>query len=102
MAYHHLESISHATRRLSSYLKPQGSLFVIDLLNTDDVNMDELFTEHKDNLVAHRGGFTEEDVTKAFVAADMSFEFLPSISVRKKGQLLSLFVVRAYNKRGSE
>ncbi|KAH6919231.1 hexaprenyldihydroxybenzoate methyltransferase [Coprinopsis sp. MPI-PUGE-AT-0042] len=96
MAYHHFESITHATTTLSLYLKPQGFLFVIDLLKADGIDMDELFPEHKDHLVAHRGGFTEGEIEKAFEAAGMVFEFLPSISVKKKGHPLSLFVAKGY------
>jgi hypothetical protein len=102
MSYHHIESIASATEILSSHLKPKGSLIVIDILKVDNVDMDELFPEHKDNLVAHRGGFTVEDIKKAFLEAGLSFEFLPSIPATKEGRAMSLFVAKGCKRPASE
>ncbi|TFK24929.1 hexaprenyldihydroxybenzoate methyltransferase [Coprinopsis marcescibilis] len=95
MAYHHFESIEHITRTLSTHLKPSGALVVVDLLKSEDVDVDSLFPEHQDQIVAHRGGISEKDIELAFESSGLSkFELHPDISVKKNGHDLRIFVAK--------
>ncbi|KAJ3525832.1 hypothetical protein NMY22_g10410 [Coprinellus aureogranulatus] len=95
-AYHHFESIGDVTKALVSYLKPGGTLIVVDLIQPDDhVDLDELFPEHNSSIVAHRGGFKEEQVVQAFRDAGLDgVEFRPAVNVKKKGHSLRLFLAK--------
>ncbi|EAU81858.2 hexaprenyldihydroxybenzoate methyltransferase [Coprinopsis cinerea okayama7 len=94
MAYHHFESIADMTRILTSYLKPNGRLLVVDLLKAEDIDLDVIFPEHKDNIVAHRGGFKQEDIEEAFTTCGLRLEFWPDIAVKKSGHDLRLFIAK--------
>ncbi|KAF9453664.1 hypothetical protein P691DRAFT_799616 [Macrolepiota fuliginosa MF-IS2] len=79
---------------LSSFLKPGGSLLVIDLLKDDNLDVDNLFPEHREHdIVAHRGGFTQIEIEDAFVVANLTLlEFSEGIKAKKKGHPVTLFI----------
>ena len=94
-AYHHFQSIQDVTKALVSYLKPGGTLIVVDLIQPgeDVLDLDELFPDHDGTIVAHRGGFREETVVYAFQQAGLEgIEFRPAVKVKKKGHALHLFL----------
>ncbi|KAF6758178.1 hexaprenyldihydroxybenzoate methyltransferase [Ephemerocybe angulata] len=95
-AYHHFESIEDVTTALVSYLKPGGTLIVVDLIQPgEQVNLDELFPEHEGSIVAHRGGFKETTIVQAFEKSGLQeVEFRPAVNVKKKGQSLQLFLAK--------
>jgi len=95
-SYHHFDDIATMTEALASFLKPGGSLLVIDLLRDDNLDIDGLFPEHREhNIVAHRGGFTQVEIEDAFVAAGLtSLEFNEGIKAKKKGQPVTLFIAQ--------
>lgn len=84
------------TQALCSFLRPGGSLLVIDLLKDETIDVDELFPEHgTHNIVAHRGGFTRVQIQESFTMAGLeSFEFKVAIKARKKGYPVTLFVAQ--------
>jgi len=84
------------TQALSKYLKPGGTLLVLDLLKDDNLIIDGVFAEHGTyDIVAHKGGFARHQVEEAFHAAGLlSFVFDDAISARKNGYPVTLFVAR--------
>jgi len=93
-AYHHFESIEDVTRTLAFFLKPGGSLMVSDILKPS--NEDEVFQHGSHaHIVAHKGGFKEADMRKAFDAAelqDMSFDKVTSGG--KHGRNIDFFLAK--------
>ena len=69
-AYHHFESIEAVTRTLTFFLKPGGTLMVSDIMKPSDGEVFPRDGAHR-HIVAHRGGFEEKDLQKAFDAADL-------------------------------
>lgn len=95
-AYHHFESIEAATRTLTFYLKPGGSLMVSDIMKPS--NGDEVFPRDESHIhvVAHKGGFEEADIRKAFDAGglhDMSFDKVTSTKW-KDGRSIDIFLAK--------
>jgi len=93
-AYHHFESIESVTRTLAFFLKSGGSLMVADILKSPNAGQAFQHEAYAD-FVAHRGGFEEEDIRKAFDAAglqDISFEKVTS--ARKDGFPVDFFLAR--------
>ncbi|KAF8553776.1 S-adenosyl-L-methionine-dependent methyltransferase [Imleria badia] len=68
-AYHHFPSIDEVTETLVSYLNPGGSLLVADLVHGESTH--EVFPEDAHHIVAHKGGFTEEDIRSTFEKAGL-------------------------------
>jgi hypothetical protein len=97
-AYHHFQSIDDATKRLVSYLKEDGgTLMVVDLIYSESLAdcLDEIFPEHQDGIVAHRGGFKSEAIIHVFQNVGLEdVEFQAAISVKKKGHSLELFLAK--------
>ncbi|TFK34901.1 hexaprenyldihydroxybenzoate methyltransferase [Crucibulum laeve] len=94
-SYHHFDSISSITRTLAYFLKPGGTLLVIDLLKAEHLDLDALFPDHLHHLVAHKGGFREEELRKAFDDGGLKgFEFSDAVNVKKKGEDLKLFIAK--------
>jgi len=92
-AYHHFESIEDVTRILAFFLKPGGSLMVSDIMKP--LNGDDVFHGAHEHIVAHKGGFEEGDIQKAFDAANlhnMSFEKVSSAI--KDGRTIDLFLAK--------
>ncbi|KAJ8507039.1 hypothetical protein ONZ45_g10554 [Pleurotus djamor] len=76
MAYHHISSIADTTKMLAFFLKPGGALLVIDMLKEEggeDFHRD-LGKPGWEKIVAHKGGFAEEDLRTVFEGADLAFE----------------------------
>ena len=57
------------TETLVSYLNLGGSLLVADLVHGESTS--EVFPEDAHHIVAHRGGFTEEDIRSTFDKAGL-------------------------------
>lgn len=58
MSYHHIENYREITKRISSFLKKGGWLFIIDFYNEDveTEESDHTSTEQNDSAVRHMGG----------------------------------------------
>ncbi|KAF8162776.1 S-adenosyl-L-methionine-dependent methyltransferase [Crassisporium funariophilum] len=96
-SYHHFESIADITRTLAFFLKPGGVLLVVDLLKSEDLpDAESIFPEHVHHIVAHKAGFSEEDIRTVFEDAGLSsFFFEPSaISAKKHGNPVKLFIAK--------
>lgn len=89
MAYHHFEFPDRVTRLLAHFLKPGGSLFVVDLMSHDPGNGAPVIPEHHHHIVPHRHGFSESDVRTQFEGAGLiSFHYGKAFSAlipRKEG-----------------
>ncbi|KAF5324675.1 hypothetical protein D9611_004094 [Ephemerocybe angulata] len=67
-AYHHFDSPEEITKLLGAFLKPGGSLIVIDNLQKGGETIDQ---EHR--LYITRYGFNEEDTKGLFASAGLEF-----------------------------
>jgi len=94
-AYHHFESIESVTRTLAFFLKPGGSLMVSDIMKSS--NSDGMFAHsaaHTD-IIAHKGGFDDTDIRKAFDAADLhDMTFDKVTSAKKDGHAVDFFLAK--------
>ncbi|EDR10828.1 uncharacterized protein LACBIDRAFT_315686 [Laccaria bicolor S238N-H82] len=94
-SYHHFASINDITRTLAFFLKPNGVLLVIDLLKSDDAETEDLFPDHGHHIVAHKGGFKEDDLRTAFREAGLTaFMFNDAMTVKRRGHDLKLFIAK--------
>jgi SAM-dependent methyltransferase len=94
-SYHHFASINDVTRTLAFFLKPNGVLLVIDLLKSDDAETEDIFPDHPHHVVAHKGGFKEDDLRTAFQEAGLTaFMFNDAMSVKRGGHDLKLFIAK--------
>ncbi|KAH7890065.1 S-adenosyl-L-methionine-dependent methyltransferase [Phlebopus sp. FC_14] len=92
-SYHHFSSIEKVTNTLVSYLKPAGSLLVADLMKEE--NAHEIFPENVHHIVAHKGGFSEDDVRSAFEGASLrNFTFRKVADAKHAGHPVSFFLAR--------
>ena len=92
-AYHHFTSIDDITRILTFFLKPGGSLLVADLLKAETSH--NAFPDNVNHIVAHRGGFEEGDIRKAFEGAGLvSFGFEPVTTAKYGSQSVQLFLAK--------
>ncbi|KIL61165.1 hypothetical protein M378DRAFT_180178 [Amanita muscaria Koide BX008] len=66
-AYHHFESIARVTQTLAFFLKPGGSLLVVDLEEMDP----SMFNDEQRQLVAHAHGLSEAEIRKTFEGAGL-------------------------------
>jgi 2-polyprenyl-3-methyl-5-hydroxy-6-metoxy-1,4-benzoquinol methylase len=69
-AYHHFQQPEEITRKLSSFLKPDGALIIVDNLAKGDPG-EEVVDEHRTYVT--RFGFNEEDMRTMFATAGMKF-----------------------------
>lgn len=69
MSYHHFEDILAITRTLAFFLKPGGSLLIVDIKAAPDGRV--LFPETHLHLVPHKHGLTEETVRTTFEEAGL-------------------------------
>lgn len=89
-SYHHFESIDDVTRTLAFFLKPGGVLMVVDIFKTNADSEPSIFPDHVHHIVAHKAGFTEDDIEAAFSSAGLvSFYMEPVIPVRKQQLFLA-------------
>jgi len=95
-AYHHFESIEEVTRTLAFHLKPGGYLMVSDIMKPS--NGDEVFPHDGAHIhiVAHKGGFDETDIRKAFDAADLHDTSFDKITSTKwvNGRSIDIFLAK--------
>ena len=99
MAYHHFESIGDVTRALAFFLKPGGVLLVVDILNTTEgcanAGAESIFPDHVHHIIAHKAGFTEEDIRVTFTSAGLvSFYMEAAIPVKKHNKDFRLFLAK--------
>eukprot|EP01118_Nematostelium_gracile_P004097 TRINITY_DN14838_c0_g1_i1.p1 TRINITY_DN14838_c0_g1~~TRINITY_DN14838_c0_g1_i1.p1 ORF type:complete len:277 (-),score=58.74 TRINITY_DN14838_c0_g1_i1:27-767(-) len=81
-AMHHIEDTHKTLSTLKSYLKPGGVLIIVDFLNDPITHegLKEVFHRHFDaskHTVAHKGGFSTEEMTKYF--EDAGFKNITSV-----------------------
>ncbi|CAB37440.1 hexaprenyldihydroxybenzoate methyltransferase, Coq3 variant [Schizosaccharomyces pombe] len=73
MAYHHIKDLQEVTNKLSKLLKPNGRLFVADLIKGGDTFHGNLHPDEIAKLgVAHHGGFTPQSILNLFKNASLS------------------------------
>ena len=92
-AYHHFTTIEEVTKTLVTYLNPGGSLLVTDLVHGESTH--EIFPEDVHHIVAHKGGFTEEDIRSTFEKAELkniTFEIVAQGT--HAGHSVDLFLAR--------
>jgi len=68
MSYHHFGSIEDITKMLAFFLRPGGTLLVVDILRTKPTSEPGI-ENHPE--VAHTHGFTEEQIKKVFNEAGL-------------------------------
>ncbi|KAF8126592.1 S-adenosyl-L-methionine-dependent methyltransferase [Boletus edulis] len=93
VAYHHLSNIEEVTDTLATYLNPGGSLLVVDILHEESTH--EMFPEEYHHIVAHKGGFTEQEIRSTFEKAglkDITFEI--AAHLKFNGHPVDLFLAR--------
>ncbi|TFK31989.1 S-adenosyl-L-methionine-dependent methyltransferase [Crucibulum laeve] len=94
-AYHHFSSVEEITRILVSFLKPGGTLLIIDHKPTSREEMESIWPgKFSDQVVALPGGFEEEVVQKLFEGAglvDFVHKDVPSAKVIRD---MELFVAK--------
>ncbi|KIJ63336.1 hypothetical protein HYDPIDRAFT_92644 [Hydnomerulius pinastri MD-312] len=90
-SYHHFTSIDEVTKALVSYLKPGGALLIADLVK--DQTSHEVFPDNVHHIVAHKGGFSEEDMRSNFEKAGLkNFTFKIVGSAAHAGHPVSFFL----------
>ena len=104
LAYHHFESIGDVTRTLAFFLKPGGVLLVVDILKPTEGSVDadaslsaeeSIFPDHVDHIVAHKAGFTADDIRDTFTSAGLvSFHIEAAIPVRKYDKDFQIFLAK--------
>ncbi|KAK7036009.1 Methyltransf-25 domain-containing protein [Favolaschia claudopus] len=67
LAYHHIGDILSVTRLLAFFLKPGGTLIVVDFPNMNAMTIPEEFS----HSIAHRGGISESAIKEAYEAAGL-------------------------------
>lgn len=67
-AYHHFDSPEEITKLLAEYVKPGGSLIVVDNIKKEGEVVDE---KHKAYVT--RYGFTEDEMKPLFTQAGLEF-----------------------------
>ena len=90
------------TKTLAFFLKPGGVILVIDLIKSEDSIA--IFNERHEvhHVVAHRGGFYEEEIRSAFQEAglqDVTFEVIAH--ARKEERVVQFFLAKGVKKAES-
>lgn len=78
---------------VSTYLNPGGTLLVADVVRGDSA--DEIFSESFHHIVAHKGGFTEQEIRSTFEKAglkNITFEVIAR--AKHAGHPVDLFLAR--------
>ena len=90
------------TRTLAFFLKPGGVLLVVDILKPTDsegcaasLSTESIFPDHVHHIVAHKAGFTEDEIRAAFTSAGLvSFHMEAAIPVKKHDKDFQLFLAK--------
>ncbi|EKM56093.1 uncharacterized protein PHACADRAFT_122275 [Phanerochaete carnosa HHB-10118-sp] len=91
MSYHHFSSTTDTTKLLTSFLKPGGSLLIVDIMK--DEQGQDVTPEHYKHIVAHRGGFAESEIRGVFEESGLSdFLFTPATKAKMHGREVSIFI----------
>jgi ubiquinone/menaquinone biosynthesis C-methylase UbiE len=100
MAYHHFSSIDTVTRTLAFFLKPGGTLLVLDMIKPKNANGTEeterhVVPEHVRHIVPHTHAFSEDDVRLVYQNAGLEdFTFKNTGSLNMGGQEVALFIAK--------
>jgi hypothetical protein len=99
MAYHHIVDISKTTAVITHFLKPGGTLVVIDMSDRPEVDdsADPLFKEKHKEVVPHRHGFDEATMRAVFEGAGLvDFRYEPKVisGFKMHGQPTDLFLAK--------
>ncbi|UJR22074.1 hypothetical protein I4U23_025140 [Adineta vaga] len=90
-SYHHFEDTIQVTRALSKRLKPKGRLIIIDFIH--DECLEKFFGRHHDdkhpNTVAHKHGFTFDEIINMFKATDLQNPQVASAFQMSKSEIKS-------------
>ena len=70
MAYHHFAHPEEMTKTLVSFVKPGGSLLVVDFISNE--KKEEIVSEEHKKTVPHAAGFDEDKMKAMFTAAGLS------------------------------
>ncbi|KAF4615510.1 hypothetical protein D9613_003350 [Agrocybe pediades] len=91
-SYHHFEDINKMTKMLTSFLKPNGVLLVVDVTKVNSEKA--LPSDHThDHFVPHKAGLTSESMEEAFTKAGLTgFNFELFSKVRMLGNESFLFI----------
>lgn len=84
---------------LASFVKPGGSLLVLDFIKREEFKIQDISEEHR-RIVSHVGGFTEAQVRDVFEIAglqDFAFEFALSAKIGERD--FDIFVARGVKPR---
>ncbi|KAJ2916270.1 hypothetical protein MD484_g4156, partial [Candolleomyces efflorescens] len=95
-SYHHFDQPEEVTRILGTFLKPGGTLLIIDNIQNPNEPPVELKEEHRHFVV--RYGFTEEDIKNYSDAAGL--EFVSYSRVPPDEQDLDLFIAKMVKPTG--
>ncbi len=92
MAYHHLPFPQETTKRLAFFVKPGGTLLVTDYQAEDD---DTTLPDAHADIVAHKAGFTEEQMKEMFDRAGLdAFSLEQVISAKMHGHGVKIFLAK--------
>lgn len=69
MAYHHFAHPEEVTKILASFVKPGGSLLVVDFASNE--KKEEIVAEEHRKTVPHAAGFDEDQMKTMFTAAGL-------------------------------
>ncbi|RXW17721.1 hypothetical protein EST38_g8123 [Candolleomyces aberdarensis] len=89
-SYHHFDQPEEVTRILGTFLKPGGTLLIIDNIQSPNEPPVELKEEHRHFVV--RYGFTEEDIKRYCDVAGLDFVSYSRVPPDK--QDLDLFIAK--------
>ena len=108
MAYHHFDSISEKTNTLAYFLKPGGSLIIVDFqrLNKEDpgsaaesadtIKLGHTITEEKyKEIVAHLSGFGEDEIRGVFEGAGLTSSSYENFATARMGGFFNVKVFLA-------
>ena len=91
-AYHHFADVAGTTALLASFLKPGGSLLVLDQMRRPD----DVFPDAYRSVVAHTHGFGADDVRALFEGAglrDVEYAFAFDAKIEGFGEIKA-FIAR--------
>ncbi|CAH6721268.1 hypothetical protein CLIB1444_05S07316 [[Candida] jaroonii] len=74
LAYHHLDDYEAITAKLSQLLAPEGTLYIVDLYNSDVENLNPRQSESVHNSVTHMGGLKKESLMSTLGKAGLKPE----------------------------